>query len=193
LFLTGGYFMKKIVLLLCILCISGQSSGQVGQMNIQLKDGSQGSIQIEAISRMDFTRDRTSALLIQKNDGTLEEYKVFQFDKITFAEMPTSVDKKIRQVNKPEKFTLLHNYPNPFNPSTTIGFVLFAPGHVQVQIFNIKGQKIRTLASGHYQTGFHHVIWDGTNDKHQLVSNGIYFYHVKFNDTIQIKKLSFIK
>jgi hypothetical protein len=75
----------------------------------------------------------------------------------------------------------LSNYPNPFNPSTTISFNVPKAGTGSVKIYNIKGQLVRTLASGNLTAGLHKIVWEGTNDEGQNVGSGIYF--TKFETT----------
>jgi hypothetical protein len=74
---------------------------------------------------------------------------------------------------------LWQNHPNPFNPVTTISFSLESELEVSLSIYNIKGQKIRTVLREKKAAGIHYLQWDGTNDKKQQVSSGIYFYRLK--------------
>jgi len=78
------------------------------------------------------------------------------------------------------------NYPNPFNPSTTIAFSLVEPGDVELAIYNSRGQKVRSLVSGNLSSGNHSVIWDGRDDRGASAASGIYFYRMhagKYNST----------
>ena len=68
------------------------------------------------------------------------------------------------------------NYPNPFNPETTISFSLKEPSHVRLEIYNIRGQKVRTLIDNTLEAKYHKVVWDGCDDHLQQVSSGVYFY-----------------
>ncbi|NQV19106.1 MAG: T9SS type A sorting domain-containing protein [Armatimonadetes bacterium] len=68
------------------------------------------------------------------------------------------------------------NYPNPFNPETTINFALKDAGNVRIEIFNIKGKKVCTLMDGHLEADFHSIVWNGKDDSNKTVSSGIYFY-----------------
>ncbi|MFZ0390524.1 MAG: FlgD immunoglobulin-like domain containing protein, partial [Calditrichia bacterium] len=70
------------------------------------------------------------------------------------------------------------NYPNPFNPVTTISFVLPATQQVKLEIFDVLGRKVRTLLNGKQQPGAHQVNWNGTNDYGKAVSSGIYYYRL---------------
>ena len=86
----------------------------------------------------------------------------------------------------PNSFQLLQNYPNPFNPTTVIGYKLSHPCHVKIEVFNITGQKIKTLLN-HSQNTSGSVIWDGTNDQGKLVSAGLYIYTMQ-SKGIQINR-----
>ena len=80
--------------------------------------------------------------------------------------------------NKPETFALAQNFPNPFNPSTTIRYALPENTFVNLQIFNVLGQPVRTLVNREQSPGNQSVEWDGKNDRGQKVSSGIYFYRI---------------
>lgn len=71
------------------------------------------------------------------------------------------------------------NYPNPFNPETTIEFTLQKSQNVQLRIFNVQGQIIKTLVNNNLSAGSHFIKWDGHNDSGELVPSGIYFYQLK--------------
>ncbi len=74
------------------------------------------------------------------------------------------------------------NYPNPFNPSTTFSYSLANESNVTLTLFNIKGQKIRTLVSEEQNAGLHQVNWDGTDEQGKKVSTGIYFSQCDIDD-----------
>ncbi len=88
----------------------------------------------------------------------------------------------------------LSNYPNPFNPSTTISFsVIDATTITNLAIYNLKGQKIKQLVSDQLPAGFHTATWDGTDEKDQPVSSGIYFYKLNTGNDQRIKKMMLMK
>jgi hypothetical protein len=87
-----------------------------------------------------------------------------------------SIITHVEQGSTPVSFALYHNYPNPFNPSTTIRYQLPVPGLVTLRIYNILGQEIRTLVSEIQGAGQHNVIWDSKNDAGSGVASGVYFY-----------------
>jgi len=82
----------------------------------------------------------------------------------------------------PNKYFLHQNYPNPFNPATTIGYDLKENALVNLSIFNILGEKIRTLVNTNVSSGFKSVEWDGLNDVGEQVSTGIYIYKLEVID-----------
>ena len=84
----------------------------------------------------------------------------------------SSVDKQFE--SRPVSMTMKPNFPNPFNPSTTIAFEMHAAGEATLRIFNIRGETVATLAQGHIQPGSYQVTWDGTNSSGQLVAAGNY-------------------
>ena len=93
----------------------------------------------------------------------------------------------------PGAFALHQNFPNPFNPSTEIRFDLPEAGNVNLAIYNLMGQKIRTLSSVNMTPGYHAIIWDGTNDMGSQVATGMYFYSIQSSDFQATKKMLFLK
>ena len=94
----------------------------------------------------------------------------------------------------PIVFSLNQNYPNPFNPTTTISFsVTQTPSFVNLEIYNIKGQKVKTLINDVLPPGNHSVVWNGKNDKNESVSSGIYFYRITAGDFTDTKKCVILK
>lgn len=90
-------------------------------------------------------------------------------------------------------FEVLDNYPNPFNPTTTITFKLPETQKVKVQIFNLNGQLIKTLFSGELTSGQHKITWDATDHNGHLVPSGIYLYRVQAGNQSITRKMMFVK
>ena len=88
----------------------------------------------------------------------------------------------------------LSNYPNPFNPTTTISFsVTQTSSFVTLEINNIKGQKVKTLVNEKMDAGTHHVMWDGKNENGKSVTSGIYFYKLKTQTITETRKMLLLK
>ncbi|MDO9578200.1 MAG: FlgD immunoglobulin-like domain containing protein [Candidatus Cloacimonadales bacterium] len=90
--------------------------------------------------------------------------------------------------------TQLSNFPNPFNPSTTIAFNLPESGQVTLEIYNIKGQKVKTLIDAQLSSGSYSVTWNGKNDAGKLVSSGEYISKLKVNgEEAAVQKMLLLK
>jgi len=93
----------------------------------------------------------------------------------------------------PIEFGLKQNYPNPFNPSTTIKIELPKTSDVRLEIYNILGQKVKTLVNETMKAGYRKVRWDGRNDYGVRVSSGMYIYIVRAGDFIARHKMVLLK
>ena len=88
---------------------------------------------------------------------------------------------------------LIGNYPNPFNPETTISYQLPENCKVELTVYNLKGQKVKTLVNETLESGNHTVIWKGKDDNGKSVSSGIYFYKMKIENHVETKKMILMK
>ncbi|NOQ98032.1 MAG: T9SS type A sorting domain-containing protein [Calditrichae bacterium] len=99
----------------------------------------------------------------------------------------------LNNLNLPYNFTLWQNFPNPFNPTTTIRFSIEAAENVKLEIFNTLGQKVYTLLHWQMPAGRHQVIWNSRNDSGQKFGSGIYFYRISAGDYVQTRKMILLK
>ena len=90
-------------------------------------------------------------------------------------------------------YKLNQNYPNPFNPTTQISFEMPERSIVRLEVYNILGQKVRTLVSNELNAGLHTCEWNGLNDAGQRLSAGVYVYQLKAGDFTQTKKMLLLK
>jgi hypothetical protein len=117
-------------------------------------------------------------------DGTIADMGAFYFDQNVGIEDPVLPGAKYS----------LSNYPNPFNPTTTISFSIPEESNVELTIFNIKGQKIRLLLNDQMTAGEHSVVWNGEDTSRKKVSSGVYLYKLHVNDkTEAVKKCLLLK
>ncbi len=96
-------------------------------------------------------------------------------------------------VNMPEDFMLRQNFPNPFNPETSIRLQLPEASQVTLKVYNILGQEIKTLVNKNLDAGYHTIRWDGTNNIGLKVASGVYIYRMKAGGFINSKKMVFLK
>jgi flagellar hook assembly protein FlgD len=100
----------------------------------------------------------------------------------------------LRHIPVPSESALFQNHPNPFNPSTTIGYdVPEGVGHVTLQVYDIKGTLVRTLVNTVPPGGRHTVEWDGRDGGGHAVSTGIYFYQLKAGGFVDTRKMLLMK
>lgn len=88
----------------------------------------------------------------------------------------------------PEAFSITDNYPNPFNPITRIGYGIAEDCHVQIQVYNVLGELVKTLVSGHQTAGYRYAIWDGTSETGLPVASGVYLIRIKAGDPAKGKQ-----
>ncbi len=93
----------------------------------------------------------------------------------------------------PDQFILLQNYPNPFNPSTVIRYQLATSTDVELTVYNLLGQRVRTLVNSRKPAGTHQVEWNGKDDDDQKVPSGIYWYQLKTSTSSQVRKMVFLR
>lgn len=92
-----------------------------------------------------------------------------------------------------ESFKLSQNYPNPFNPTTRIDFDMAKEEDVQLKVYNILGQHVRTLFRGRKDAGHHTVYWDSANDNGYQVSSGVYIYRMSTREATFTRKMLLIR
>jgi hypothetical protein len=93
----------------------------------------------------------------------------------------------------PTVYALSQNFPNPFNPTTTIEYSIPKAGNTTLAIYNIAGQKVRTLVNESQAASFYKVVWDGRNDNGESVATGMYFYKLVSGNYSKIVKMTLMK
>jgi len=88
---------------------------------------------------------------------------------------------------------LTGNYPNPFNPATTIAFYMARESHVTLEVYNTKGQRVAILVDGVCKVGAHKVVWNGCDTSGKSVASGVYFYRMVSDDYVEVKKMVMVK
>lgn len=116
----------------------------------------------------------------------------FWFDNIRIVD-PQEFGVNHEPVHMPNQFVLEQNYPNPFNPVTIINYNLLINSEVEIVVYNVVGQKIRTLVNKEQLPGTYLIIWDGLDDTGQQVSSGVYFCKMKASDFVQIRKMILLR
>ena len=177
---------------------TGKALSSLGKFGLNVNDGS-----------YDFNSTRSSdgGRVLMRIDNSesggvcipvVQKRNVFaQFTNIVDWESPTEPIKPLTIITDatviPNKLKLYNNYPNPFNPTTTISFDLPEETFVELTIYNIQGQKIRTLQSGIMRAGKHHIFFDGMDNHNRVLGTGVYFYQLITGHFFDNKKMMVIK
>jgi len=93
----------------------------------------------------------------------------------------------------PKEYSLRGNYPNPFNAKTIISFALPQESRVTLDIYNILGQKVKTLVDGAMPAGYHNLEWDGSDHNGLGVSSGVYLYKLKADNFTRVNRMTLLK
>jgi uncharacterized membrane protein len=113
-------------------------------------------------------------------------------DSLILNNQATDVDES-GDLGLPKTFQLCHNYPNPFNPATTIEYSLPHRADVVIEIFDVLGRKVRQLVNETKAAGVYQVTWNGTDQSGVPVSTGVYLYRIQAGDFVESRKMLLIK
>jgi hypothetical protein len=119
----------------------------------------------------------------------------YSFNADSYGELPVTIGSihVHNQTAVPVEFGLEQNYPNPFNPSTTIDVSVASDSQITLNIYDINGRLVSTLADGVYDTGYHSFVWNGLDQTGNQVSAGIYFYSLNAEGVSITKKMMLMK
>jgi hypothetical protein len=126
--------------------------------------------------------DETTPLAV--SEGNLEMQLIIGTPAFLAGETNTAI---------PVDFALEQNYPNPFNPITNIKFGIPEPGRATLDVFNVLGQKVRTLVDEFLPVGRYVLTWDGCDGDGHEVGSGVYFYRLSYKDFTEQRKMMLLK
>jgi hypothetical protein len=130
-------------------------------------------------------------------DAFMVDNRIYVADKYSLmvleSHVPTEVKEVADEENIPVSYSLSQNYPNPFNPETNIEFTFLKSGQIKIEIFNILGQKVKTLMDEHLKAGHYVMDWDGRDDSGKEVSSGVYLYRMQTSESSQTKKMVLLR
>jgi len=156
---------------------------------IHHQDGSVQTIPLADIQNIGYLEMETSLQILITN-GTDVEILLSDIQKLTYGNLVGISEKELELI---ETFTLIRSYPNPFNSSTTIEFDLPNPGKIEAAIYNIFGQKVKTLSDQHFPSGHTKISWAGDSDSGLSVASGAYICKVNFDNNQLVTRLMYVK
>jgi len=115
------------------------------------------------------------------------------FDDLTVQKVGTTTGVGVAGIGGPRVFELSNNYPNPFNPSTQLQFSVPQTARITLAVYNLLGQRVRTLADGVYATGRYTVTWDGKDEGGRTLASGVYFSRLETGSIALVKKMLLMK
>ena len=127
------------------------------------------------------------------NDGDLDVTGIDEVDDLLFLFDNAATTVNPEDDSKPSAYTLLSNYPNPFNPGTDIGYRIPDAGYVELAVFDILGRKVRKLVNQEKAAGSYTVRWDGRNDVGEAVAGGVYLYRITAGDFTAVRKMLLVR
>jgi len=138
--------------------------------------------------------------LIEEGSRALPEICTFKpqnFDE--FLQIVSELENKLYETEEPIEEDIipvnvtLSNYPNPFNPTTTINFSLPEESNVNLSVYNVKGQKVKQLVNEHFTSGQHSIVWNGKDNNNKSVASGLYFYKISTGESSTMRKMLLLK
>ena len=134
----------------------------------------------------DYTYGSSIQNIGQATGGSMQ----FMAIDVVFTDAPTD---NVNNDVAPTISMLSQNYPNPFNPETKISFNVIKTGKVELSIYNVKGQLVKTLVNENKAVGMHNIVWHGDNNNGKKVSSGVYYYRLKNAGKTEMKKMVLMK
>jgi hypothetical protein len=151
-----------------------------GQMLVEWADLSQDGMQTVSINAQSLDRDNSDITI---------GYTIYGADQQIISRGMQNIELKA----VPDEYALHNNYPNPFNPVTTMLYDLPETGHTRLIIYDLMGRQVQTLVDQPMAAGYYRIQWDGRNTMGQMVSGGIYFYQIQTNGFIRTRKMLLLK
>lgn len=158
-------------------------------MHILLHDDTEHTINLSDVANISY-EDSATVLRINLSNGTNQNYALIEIRKLTFSDLVGITERELELV---KAFSLLRNYPNPFNSNTTIEYELTKPSNVLINIYDAMGRLVKNIENSKKIAGYHSIIWNGKNEKGTLVSSGVYFYRLKTDSYEETKQMILLK
>ncbi|NOZ07395.1 MAG: T9SS type A sorting domain-containing protein [FCB group bacterium] len=168
------------------------ANGFVGAVEMTLRHGPDFSLQLtENALAADYNTDgNTTKLIVVGLNGS----DVFTSDdQFEITEVKAASGSSYLNIAMADEFALLSNYPNPFNPETSINYTITKEGPVELAIYNLIGEKVATLIQGNSAAGAYSTVWNGTDDSGQAVSSGVYLVQLKLQNEVVTNKITLLR
>ncbi|MBN2009191.1 T9SS type A sorting domain-containing protein [candidate division KSB1 bacterium] len=188
----------QLVMLKNITITSGTFPDEGSNGNVTITDATgSATLRIDYDTDIDGTAQPEGAFnviaIVSQYDASVPQNSGYQLLPRSLADIMETSAVDARDSQLPYKFSLDQNYPNPFNPTTTIQYSIATACQVKLDVYNIMGQKVRSLINANQTAGYKVAHWDGMNDAGVAVTSGIYLYKIKAADFVDVKKMLFVR
>ncbi|MBD3168559.1 MAG: S8 family serine peptidase [candidate division Zixibacteria bacterium] len=173
--------------------VEGSTDGSTWTQIGEPINGSESDFVEAVYSLADFAGESQFYLRFRFESNTYGHRDGWYVDDIEITWNATGIGDGDDDSSLPRTFAVAGNYPNPFNAGTVIKFQTPNPGNIDVDIFNIAGQKVANVYSGIIEAGEHELSWDGANSYGEALSSGIYFARLNFEDKSRVLKMTLAK
>jgi hypothetical protein len=111
----------------------------------------------------------------------------------TEASFTNKIEKPMTELSEKNSFVLEQNAPNPFASETKINFRIVETSHVVMDVYNIAGQRVKTLVNGEYRPGYYSIGWNGKDENNKMLTSGLYLCQLRSGNNVQVKKMNLIR
>lgn len=152
-------------------------------------DGTTDDMIILVIENIEFTESLPETMIINKIDSSVYEIETALITNITFGGL-VSIDDSYGLI---APISFISNFPNPFNPYTTISFELNKSGITKIEILNIKGELVKTIIETTLSAGSHKIEWNGRDNEGNSTASGVYYCKISINGEQNFNKMLLLK
>ncbi len=145
------------------------------------------------VDKIDLNNDARYVRMYGIQRATEWGYSIYEFEIYNVDTTSTNVIINGKVNSSPCEYVLDNNFPNPFNPSTTIHYYIPKSGNVKIEIFNTMGQLVKTLIDSYLEKGNYETVWDGKDISQREASSGVYFYRLSSGDFSRTKKMILLR
>jgi hypothetical protein len=172
-----------------ILALAGCVAGQT--MDVHLRDGATNSVGLDDIRKVTYDMAGTIGMVIHHVGGSTESTPISTIRKITF-DITTGTRHDQRKVAR-LKTALMSILPNPFNRAASITYSLARREKVLIEVYNGKGERVRTIVDRRMDEGTHRTVWDARSDDGSRAVAGAYLVRVSIGNTASVRRLMMVR
>ena len=187
---------------LSVVCVDSRRNKWVGSYGVGVSnDVNDGLVKFDSLSAIVARYNTSTSSMpgnyvtdVREDKSGLKWIGTYGWGLVVLNDKPAATEvRSDRDGSTPLTIQLSQNFPDPFNPSTTISYQLTAGSVVRLRVYDLLGRQIATLVNGYENVGFHTVRWNGQNEQGVAASSGIYFYQLHAGNFVSTKKMVLLR